>query len=307
MDTLNIIGCGRVGQSLGRVWTRDGLLQVQGLLARSFASAQRAAAFLGQGIAVSRLEGLPPADFYMVSTPDDAIAGVARQLAASGILRPGAVVFHCSGSLGSDALEPIRRCGAFAASAHPLKTFADPARAAGTFAGTPCGLEGDDEACRPLETLLTRSGGRVFRLQPGGKILYHAGTVLACNYLTALVDLAAQCLEASGLPRGQSLELVLPLARETLENIARLGPEQALTGPVARGDAGLAARQAQAVADWNARAGAAYKALGLAAVDLTKRRGGLSREVLEAMANALESTRISTPPARPPRVQGEDS
>jgi predicted short-subunit dehydrogenase-like oxidoreductase (DUF2520 family) len=38
-----------------------------------------------------------------------------------------------------------------------------------------------------------------------------------------------------------------PLVRQTVENWQRLGPERALTGPVARGDERTVARQAAAV------------------------------------------------------------
>jgi predicted short-subunit dehydrogenase-like oxidoreductase (DUF2520 family) len=263
-------------------------------------------AFLGQGRVVENVAMLEPAAFVMITVPDDAIAAVARQLAASGTLTPGTIVFHCSGSLGSDILEPARARDAQLASVHPLKTFADPATAAASFEGTACGLEGDAEACQRLERLMTEAGGRVFRLQPGGKLLYHAGSVIACNYLTALMDMAVQCQEASGLTRAQALELLLPMARETLENIARFGHEKALTGPISRGDAGLVARQAEAVGNWNPQVGVVYNALGLAAVELARRRGGLTPDALEAMTRSLALTKIPTRRATPPKDPAGD-
>jgi predicted short-subunit dehydrogenase-like oxidoreductase (DUF2520 family) len=48
-----------------------------------------------------------------------------------------------------------------------------------------------------------------------------------------------------GLDRDQ----LVPLVRATVENWARLGPERALTGPVARGDIATVARQRDAIAD----------------------------------------------------------
>ena len=41
----------------------------------------------------------------------------------------------------------------------------------------------------------------------------------------------------------------MPLVRATVENWARLGPERALTGPVARGDEATINRQREAVAE----------------------------------------------------------
>ena len=42
---------------------------------------------------------------------------------------------------------------------------------------------------------------------------------------------------------------LVPLVRATVDNWARLGPERALTGPVARGDEDTVARQRQAIAE----------------------------------------------------------
>ena len=43
--------------------------------------------------------------------------------------------------------------------------------------------------------------------------------------------------------------MFVPLVRATVENWAALGPERALTGPVARGDEATVARQRDAVAE----------------------------------------------------------
>ncbi len=73
---------------------------------------------------------------------------------------------------------------------------------------------------------------------------YHAAASIASNFLITL-EAAAERLAASvGVPR----ELLAPLVRATVENWVRLGPERALTGPVARGDAETVMRQRAALA-----------------------------------------------------------
>jgi predicted short-subunit dehydrogenase-like oxidoreductase (DUF2520 family) len=74
---------------------------------------------------------------------------------------------------------------------------------------------------------------------------YHAAASIASNFLITL-EAAAERLGATvGLEREQ----LVPLVRATVENWARLGPERALTGPVARGDEGTIERQRDAVAE----------------------------------------------------------
>jgi predicted dinucleotide-binding enzyme len=44
MKSINIIGCGRVGKTLGRAWHSSGVYRVQDVLTRSLASAEQAVA-----------------------------------------------------------------------------------------------------------------------------------------------------------------------------------------------------------------------------------------------------------------------
>lgn len=50
------------------------------------------------------------------------------------------------------------------------------------------------------------------------------------------------------------------LLRNTVDNITRLGPAGALTGPAARGDMAAIERQAAVVQAWDAPSGAACRA-----------------------------------------------
>ena len=60
-----------------------------------------------------------------------------------------------------------------------------------------------------------------------------------------LEDAAEQLLATTGAPR----DLLVPLVRATVENWAALGAEEALTGPIARGDEVTVERQRAAIAE----------------------------------------------------------
>ena len=66
--------------------------------------------------------------------------------------------------------------------------------------------------------------------------LYHAAAVMASNYIGALIHASVTTLEAVGITRSAALTALSPLAKTSLENSLRLGPVEALTGPIERGD-----------------------------------------------------------------------
>lgn len=271
--TFNLLGAGRLGRSLGRLIATGREAVLQDVLTTRADSAVSAVAFIGAGRAVHDLAALRPAGLWLLTPPDAAIAPLATALAGTGLLRSGDVVCHCSGALPSSLLAPLRAAGAAVASVHPLKSFADPAAAAASFAGTWCTAEGDAEALQCLQPLFERLGARVARMDAAGKTLYHAAAVLMCNDLVALMEAGLRSAEAAGLAREAALAMFGPLVRETLDNVFRIGSVRALTGPVARGDAAVVARQHEALQALDPRLAEAYRALAALALDLARQQG----------------------------------
>ena len=285
--TLNIIGCGRVGRALARLWVQGGALEIQDVFDRSPAQSRAAVAFIGQGRALDAVGQMRGADAWMLTPPDDQIVACCTALAASGVLAAGNIVFHCSGALPSRDLAPAAARGAVVASVHPLKSFADPAAAAQTFRGTYCAAEGDAAALAVLRPAFERAGGIVSDIDPGFKTIYHAASVIVCNYLTALLETGLRCYEKSGFERGTALRMMEPLVRETLDNVFRLGTVQALTGPIARGDFAVVAHQVEALGAWDARVAAIYQQLGVVAVELARAQGKADADALAAIERVL--------------------
>lgn len=270
--TLNIIGCGHVGRVLGRLWHDKGVFRIQDILNRTPESAQEAAAFIGAGRPLGDPAGLRAADVYLLGTPDDQIGATCERLAASGVIRPGCLVFHCSGALPSSALAHATRLGAVIASVHPIRSFANPEQVVRSFGGTYCGIEGDTSAINTLQSAFSAIGGRIVPINIEFKSVYHAAAVFASNYLVTLLDTAVAAYEKAGIPREDALRLVEPLVRGTIDNVFQLGPTNALTGPIARGDLATVVRQYKAVRAWDRRRGALYKLLGKLTADIARKR-----------------------------------
>jgi predicted short-subunit dehydrogenase-like oxidoreductase (DUF2520 family) len=184
IERVNVIGSGRVGSAI--------------------------AARLGErGVAV----GGDDPDVVLLCVPDTAIADVSRDL------EPGrAWVGHVSGATPLAALERHER----RFSLHPLQTFdrsGDPAQLDGAWAAVTGETEEALGVARELAELL---GLRPFELADEDRTLYHAGAVVASNYLVTL--------QRAAMRLGVPAEGLVPLMRGTIEH----GFE--LTGPIARGD-----------------------------------------------------------------------
>ena len=90
---------------------------------------------------------------------------------------------------------------------------------------------------------------RPFEIDDDGRAAYHAAASIASNFLVTLEAAAERVAAGAGLEPDEARALLAPLVRSTVENWAALGPERALTGPVARGDEATVARQRAAVAE----------------------------------------------------------
>jgi len=233
--SIGFVGTGAVGTALAVALSRAGY-NVAAVGSRRQESARALAAQFAQGtVAVSPAQVAERCDVVFITTPDVDISQVASQLP----WRPGQGAVHCSGVHTLDVLTPAHAAGAATGSFHPLYTF--PRREGGEqFNSLPQGvtfaIEGEGWLRKLLEEMALTLGGRGVSIQPQDRLLYHASAVMACGYLVVQLKAATDLWEVMGFPRQEALRALLPLARATLENVARLGLEESLTGPAARGD-----------------------------------------------------------------------
>jgi predicted short-subunit dehydrogenase-like oxidoreductase (DUF2520 family) len=272
LTTLNVIGCGRVGQTLAALLHQQARVQVQDLYSRSFSSAEKAVKFVGAGQPVAALAQMRAADVWLLSVPDAQVGAAAQALAdAQGAKLAGSTVFHNSGFLCSAVLLPLQDLGCHVASAHPVLNFASPETGVRQFAGTPCGLEGDALALAWLNTALTAIGGRCFEIASADKPLYHAAAVFSSNFTVVLQGIAQDAWRSAGVPPELIRPLTEALLTSTVDNVLAIGPAQALTGPAARGDTAVVQAQREVVQGWHAPAGEVYAILSDLAAALKRR------------------------------------
>ncbi|PIE70624.1 MAG: NADP oxidoreductase [Deltaproteobacteria bacterium] len=282
-----VLGCGKVGTALATCLIRCGY-RLTGITCRTDASAAEAAGVIGEGAyGIQSCEKLAEADVLFIATPDDVIARVCREQAGLGLFRRGQAVLHCSGAHASDLLAPAAGAGASVGTLHPLQSVAVRNPEISPFSGAVMAIEGNREAVAVAEAMARELGGTPLRVRTQGKLLYHAAAVVASNYLVTLMEFAVSLLEAAGIDRKDAFQVLDPLVRGTLANVARQGPVFALTGPIVRGDAETVENHLQAMQrecpDWLPL----YAALGEYTIRVTEKRGKLAAEAIDRLRAVL--------------------
>lgn len=283
-----IIGPGKVGMTLA-ILARANRYKIAAVGARVLERATAAAKAIGPEVpAGTPDQAAALGQLVLLTVSDDAIEPLCSDLAAAGAFARGSVVAHCSGALSSAILAPAREiCGAAIGSMHPLQTFPDVDAGVKRFPGTYCFCEGDDPAVALLENLANDLGGKAVRMKTEGKLLYHASAVFASNYMVGLIDAAVRSAELAGIGRDQALAALSPLLRATIDNVMRLGPAQALTGPIARGDDKLVARQFADVSAADTLLGEIYSVLGRQTALVARKKGTIDDAKVELLRKIL--------------------
>lgn len=281
---INIIGAGRLGQTLGKLINLNTTNDIQAICNQSIESSRHAAQLIGAGTPYFKIADLPPAELTFITTPDDKIRAIAQALSESkSFMRPSAVI-HCSGALGSNLLESLKNQGCCIASIHPMNSFASPAFSVTQFKGTFCAGEGDAEALSKGFKIFHAIGGEVIHLNTHDKSLYHASGVIASNYLVTLAQQSLECLIHSGLEKKTAMQLLTRLMRGTLNNLEEtLSPTDALTGPIKRGDINTVNQQIAALTPLGLEK--FYSMMG----QFTLKISGLSDEMMTQMNQSFSS------------------
>lgn len=270
-----VVGAGRVGTGVAVLLQRAGhrIVAVSG----RGPTRDRAARYLPGVPVLAAAAAAQLAELVVLGVPDDLIAPTAEALARTGTVGPGRWVAHLSGARGLDALSAVRKAGGGRLAIHPLQTFPDVVSAIDGIPDCAVAITADDEAgYRVAERVAEDLLGVPFRLDDELRARYHAAAVFASNYLVATSAVAADLFASVGVP--DPVRAMQPLQRTTLDNVARLGPGLALTGPAVRGDVGTIERNVRAVADVMPEAVPAYVALARVALDLAERAGRLDGE-----------------------------
>lgn len=213
-----------------------------GVVGRGRMGRAMVAALRGAGYRVDDPAGrreVPHGDAILLCVPDAEIPAAAEAVAGATPL-----VGHTSGATPIAALEPARAGDTFGL--HPLQTVTgEEAR----LSGCGCAIAGSSVRARDAaERIATDLGMVPFEVDDAQRGVYHAAASISSNFLITLQAEAEALASDAGIRGFDARRMLGPLVRTTVENWLELGPQRALTGPVARGDHGTVAAQRAAIA-----------------------------------------------------------
>ncbi len=288
---VGIISAGRVGTALGVALERVDHVVVA-CSAVSRASTQRAERRLPDTPIAPVPDVAGNAELLLLAVPDTELPGLVSGLAATSAVRPGTIVMHTSGVNGIEVLAPLSVLDCIPLAIHPAMAFTGSDEDIARLPDACFGITAADEVGYAIaQSLVLEIGGEPFRVPEQARTLYHAALAHAGNHLVTVLTDALDALRAavSGTellgqqlvddqPGGIAERILGPLARAALENTLQRG-QAALTGPIARGDAGVVAGHLRALQTVDPQLAQAYRVNAMR----TAEKVHAPKEVLEVL------------------------
>ncbi|MFC9130696.1 Rossmann-like and DUF2520 domain-containing protein [Streptomyces sp. NPDC057099] len=281
--TVGVVGAGRVGPALAAALQLAGHRPVA-VSAVSDTSRRRAAQLLPDVPVLPPAEVLQRSDLVLLTVPDDALPDLVAGLADTGSVRPGQLLVHTSGRYGARVLDPALRAGALPLALHPAMTFTGTPVDVQRLAGCSFGVTAPEELRLAAEALVIEMGGEPEWIAEANRPLYHAALALGANHLVTLVAQSLDLLREAGVAAPD--RMLGPLLGAALDNALRSG-DAALTGPVARGDAGTVAAHVTELRRHAPGTVAGYLAMARATADRALAHGLLKPELAEDLLGVL--------------------
>ena len=282
VHTVGIIGAGRVGSIMAAALADAGY-SIVGIVSRSRGATPAQPATPAEP-APGGVRQLAAADLLLLAVPDDALAALVESLP----VRPGQIVAHTSGAHGVAVLAPAVARGAHPLALHPAMTFAGgPADLDRLRKGISFGLTAPADVRPAAEALVRDLGGTPEWIPEERRALYQAALAHGANHLVTLVNDALDRLREAGV--AQPERVLDPLLHAALDNTLRLG-DAALTGPVARGDAGTVRGHVAVLTETAPEAAPAYLALARRTAARALAAGRLSPAEADALLDAIEGS-----------------
>ncbi len=226
-----ILGSGNVASALAPVLDSAGYT-VRQVFSRNIENAATLAAKLPYAAPVDNFDSIArDAALYVVSLTDTSIP-----TAAEALENTGGLWVHTSGGVPASALSAASsEYGVL----YPLQTFSKGREV--KFSEVPLFIEGSSaETVARIKEIAESISNYVSEADSAKRLRLHAAAVFACNFVNYLWSNADAILTAGG----ESLEVLYPLIKETLEKAMAISPFAAQTGPARRGDTAVTERHA---------------------------------------------------------------
>jgi len=179
---------------------------------------------------------LTEAKVVLICVQDDRIKTVGNQILKTDADLSGKLIAHTSGALSSLQLQPLKEEGALIGCLHPITAVPDLPPEEIDYSGIYFDVEGEPPAVEKLSDIIHMMGGYAIPISPEQKPAFHLAAVLYSNFFVILSHVAQESLKKTGVEVESLWKPFKPLVEATLANLDKFIPENALTGPLKRGD-----------------------------------------------------------------------
>lgn len=235
--SLGIIGIGRVGTALGRLAHHHGVA-ITAIIDRNVDACHQFLGYLNHldhKISFD-INALQNAHLIMICVEDRHISTVCNDLANSGILNASHCIVHTSAVTGSDCFSLIHNHTTHTGIMHPLFSFAKHSVSISELEGIWFGIDAHGLAHDRISSFIDRLGGHIFSISGIDRVRYHTAAVFASNFLTVFSAIAGKLMIDAGLDANHARPALQSLSTSALRNVRNMTFEEALSGPIVRGD-----------------------------------------------------------------------
>lgn len=289
---IGIIGAGRLGNALAIALDKYGF-GISAVYSKSEESCRELCNKLGLVMNNSLDQVITKSDVIFLCIPDNDIDIMASRIAGTFKREEvlGKVFFHLSGALSSEVLKPLEDLGAYTASFHPIQTFADRETGWQKLPGCFFGFEGCCEAQNCAQSIVDKLGAKLVFIRKEQKTLYHAAACMISNYTVTLFHVMSKMLLKTGIEEAVAVDAFIPLLRNTVDNIEKLGYIDALTGPISRGDHKVVEQHLKSLSNEIPELTDIYRLLGKETIDIAVKKGSIKEEDVQRLKMALDNNR----------------
>ncbi len=268
MDKALIIGYGKLGSHLNFALKHSGKIEVSGII---------------RNVKNTKYPSLVEcSNIIFICVQDSKIKSVVRKLSSREYDLKGKYIFHTSGSLTSEELIPLVGKGAITASFHPVQTFESKAtKNESRFSGIYIAVEGNPKALKKAGLVSKYIGSMTFIIKKENKIYHHICCVMASGFLAALArgieKLVSKKIRINGFKNLSFFNIYMPLASQSLKNIASKGAVKSLSGPAERNDISTIEKHLGALKNAPADVLPVYMLMGIETVKLALEKKSINR------------------------------